>query len=248
MASILVVREFDDFSRILAEAGFSVINCPTIVTVALENTSDFERRISALEIYDGIFLTSAKAAEIFRRKLRERKNRFGGKVYVLGRRGFDLLKDESLDLFFDETANTAREMLDKIAPEDIRHKRFLFARGEKSLRVVPDFLKTAATVDEAIVYKTEKVAVEVDKINKLGEKFGSGEIACACFFSPSAAQNFIEQFGAAFLHQTIIATIGKTTAEFIERHNLTVDFISTRATAENFAVELIDHLRRIQAL
>lgn len=139
MWSILVVRKFDDFSRILSEAGFSVINCPIIETVALENTGDFDEQIAALESCDGVFLTSASAAEIFRRKLRERKNGYGGKVYVLGRRSFDLLKDEPLDLIFDQRANTAREMLEKIAPEALENKRFLFVRGEKSLHVVPDF-------------------------------------------------------------------------------------------------------------
>ncbi len=242
MPSVLVVRKFDNFSRILSEAGFSVVNCPTVETAALENTGDFDRQIAALEKYDAVFLTSAAAADIFRRKLRERKNGFGGKVYVLGRRGFDLLKDEPLDLIFDETANTAREMLEKIAPEALENKRFLFVRGEKSLHVVPDFLKTIATLDEAIVYKTERVAVEIDKINELRQKLESGEIACACFFSPSAAENFIEQFGAAFLHRTVIATIGKTTAEFFREQKLTVDFVSSKATAEDFAAELIECL------
>ena len=244
MLRVLVVRKYDDFSRILSEAGFSIVNCPTVKTVALENTSDFDEQTAPLESYDGVFLTSVTAAEIFRRKLREIKHGFGGKVYVLGKRSFDLLKHESLDLFFDETANTASEMFEKIAPEALESKRFLFVRGEKSLRVVPGFLKTRATLDEAIVYKTERVAVGIDKINELREELG-GEIACACFFSPSAAESFIEQFGAAFLHQTIIATIGKTTAEFIQRCNLTVDYVARRATAEDFAVELIEYLKTV---
>lgn len=242
MSSILVVREFDDFSRTLSESGFSIINCPTIETVVLENLDEFDKQISELEIYDGVFLTSANAAKVFRRKLRERNIGFNGKIYILGRRTFDLLKDERLDLFFDETANTAREMLERIASEDLEDKRFLFVRGEKSLRVIPDFLKIIASIDEVIVYKTEKIAIEVDRVIELCEKFKNGEIACACFFSPSAAESFIEQFGAANLHQTKIAAIGKTTAEFFERRNLMVDFISPKTRAEDFAVELINYL------
>ncbi|MCY7344670.1 MAG: uroporphyrinogen-III synthase, partial [Pyrinomonadaceae bacterium] len=63
-----------------------------------------------------------------------------------------------------------------------------------------------------------------------------------CFFSPSAAASFIEQFGAEILHQTIIATIGKTTAEFFGERNLNVGFVSLKATAEDFAVALIEYL------
>jgi uroporphyrinogen-III synthase len=244
MPSVLIVREFDSFSQVLSENGFSVINCPTIKTVTLDNLREFEKRISAIEVYDGVFLTSAHAAKIFREKLREGKNGFSGKVYALGERSFGLLKDEPFDLFFDETANTARELLEKIASEDLKDKRFLYVRGEKSLRVVPDFLKTTASVDEAIVYKTEKITVSIDEINEFSEKFGNGEISCACFFSPSAAESFIEQFGAVNLHQTNIAAIGKTTAEFFERQSLIVDFVSPKARAKDFAVELTNYLRK----
>ncbi len=242
MSYILVVREFDDFSQTLSESGFSIINCPTIATTVLENLDEFDKQIFALEIYDGVFLTSANATKIFREKLREGKKVFSGRVYVLGERSFDLLKDEQFDLFFDETANTARDLLEKIASEDLKDKRFLYVRGEKSLRVIPDFLKTMASVNEAVVYRTEKITIGIDKINELIEKFENGEIACACFFSPSAAESFIEQFGAAFPHQTVIATIGNTTADFLEKRDLKVRFVSSKATAEDFAVELINYL------
>ncbi|HVE56159.1 MAG TPA: uroporphyrinogen-III synthase [Pyrinomonadaceae bacterium] len=242
MASILVVREFDNFSRILAEKGFSAVNCPTIETAPLEDLSDFEAKLSALETYDGIFLTSAAAAEIFREKLNERNISFGGKVFVLGKRSFEILQNAHLDLFFDEKANTAREMLDLIAPGELGGKRFLFIRGEKSLRVVPEFLAKTAEVDEAIVYQTRKIRVETDKLKTITEKFEKGEIIAACFFSPRGAESFLEQFGAKSLHQTKIAAIGKTTADFFEKQNLTADFVAAKATAEDFAFELVKYL------
>jgi uroporphyrinogen-III synthase len=244
MALILVVREFDNFSRILTEKGSSVINCPVIETAALEALSDFEAKLYALENYAGIFLTSARAAEIFRRKLEENKISFGGKVFVLGRRSFEILKAANLDLFFDERAQTVREMLDLIAPDTLKGKQFLFIRGEKSLRTVPEFLERLAAVDEAIVYQTRKIPVEVDKLKEISEKFENAEIAAACFFSPSGAESFLEQFGADVLHQTKIATIGKTTADFFEMQNLTVDLVSAKATAEDFATELAEYLKK----
>jgi uroporphyrinogen-III synthase len=145
-------------------------------------------------------------------------------------------------LFFDESANTAREMLDLIAPEELTGKRFLFIRGEKSLRTVPDFLVKIAEVEEAIVYRTRKIAVEIDKLKEIREKLAKGEIIAACFFSPSGAESFLEQFGADSLHQTKIATIGKTTADFFEKQNLTPYFVSAKAAAEDFAVGLVKYL------
>ncbi len=243
MREILVVRKFDNFSRILSESGLKVMNCPTIAVAPLEDLSQFEVKLDAIENYDGVFLTSANATEIFRTKLCARNVNFHGKIYVLGKRSFDLLNGENLDLVFDKTANTAKEMLGNITLDELKNKRFLFIRGEKSLRVVPEFLENVASVDEAIVYRSSRVAIASDKIKEIQAKSANGEIACACFFSPSGAESFLQQFGAEVLHQIKITVIGNTTANFFERRDLKVDFEARRATAEDFAVELIEHLK-----
>jgi uroporphyrinogen-III synthase len=242
---ILVIRKFDEFSRILAEKGWEVINLPLIETKELEDLSDFQAKLEKLENYDGIFLTSRNAAQILAEKFREKKINFGGKVYVLGKRSFDILKTENLDLIFEKEANTAREFLGKIPSENLKNKLFLFIRGEKSLRVVPEFLGKIAAVDETIVYKTEIITAEADKIKSISEKIEKNEIVCACFFSPSAVESFLKQFGAKVLHQIRIATIGTTTAEFLEKRNLKVDFVSSKAAAEDFAAGLIYYFKEI---
>jgi uroporphyrinogen-III synthase len=238
MRTILVVRKFDDFSRILEENGFSVINCPTIETVEIENSEDLSAKIAAKN-YDGIFLTSQKAAEIAEREVFS-KIKFGGKVYVLGRKSFEILKDKNILLSFDETANTAREMLENIALDELKDKNFLFIRGETSLGTVKSFLKKIASIDEEIVYETRKIVIEDSLKNEIEAK--KDEIVCTSFFSPSGAESFLEQFGEKILEKTKITAIGKTTAEFFEKQNLKADFIAKKATAEDFAVELIEYL------
>ena len=244
MKTVLAIRKFDDFSRVLAGNAFEIINLPLIETSAIEDLRDFDAKLENIEIYDGIFITSKNAARILAGKLHEKNISFDGKVYVLGNSSFEILRDENLNLVYDESANTAREMLGKIAPNKLKNKYFLFVRGEQSLRIVPEFLGELAKVDEAIVYETRKIKVKTDKINEIREKIESGEIAAACFFSPSAAESFIEQFGAEITHQIKIATIGKTTAEFFERRDLTVDFVSSKSNTEDFAAGLINYLRR----
>ena len=137
MKKILVIREFDKFGRILIENGFNVINLPLIETKPLEDLREFETKLKNITNCDGIFLTSKNAARVLADKLREQGINYGGKVYVLGKSGFEILKNANLDLVFDETANTAEEMLEDIKPEELRDRRLLFVRGEKSLRVVP---------------------------------------------------------------------------------------------------------------
>ena len=242
MKKILVIKEFDKFSDILTENDFKVINLPLIETKPLEDLREFETKLKNIPDCDGIFLTSKNAARILADKLREKDINYKGKVYVLGKRGFEILKDANLDLVFDEKTNTAQEMLQEIALEDLKNKKLLFVRGDQSMRVVPEFLADFADVDEAVVYETHKIVIEIDRIKTIRKKFEKSEIAAVCFFSPSGVSSFIEQFGAEILHQTIIATIGKTTAEFFETRNLTVDFVSPKAAAEDFAIALIDFL------
>jgi len=241
MSAVLVVRKFDNFSRILEEKGFSALNCPTIETVSNENLHGLSAKISAND-YDGIFLTSQTATEIACREIFCKNLNYSGKVYIFGKSSFELLKDRKLDLFFDEAANTAREMLKAIPPTELRDKRFLFIRGEKSLRAVPEFLERLATVDEAVVYKTLKLTIDDALKNEIETKLQRRGIAAACFFSPSGAESFLEQFGAESLRQTKIAAIGKTTAGFFARQNLKTDFIPSKANSEDFAKELIEYL------
>jgi len=240
--TVLVVREFDNFSRILRENGFEVINCQAIETVESENSRQLIAKISA-ENYDGVFLTSRKATEIFIKELFEKNIEFDGTVYVLGESSFKLLADKQLRLSFFEPANTAREMLAAIPLEELKNKRFLFIRGEKSLGTIREFLGEIATLDEIVVYETRSVKIDESLKNETNAKLKTGQIKFACFFSPSGARSFCEQFGTQSFHQTRIATIGKTTAGFFEKRNLKVDFTPERATAEDFAIELIDYLR-----
>ena len=53
-------------------------------------------------------------------------------------------------------ANTAEEMLKEFGEKEFAGKRFLFVRGEKSSRTIPDSIGGKADVDEVAVYKTEK--------------------------------------------------------------------------------------------
>lgn len=247
MRTILVVREHDIFSRMLAANGFEIINLPLIETKVLSDLSKFEEKLSVIENYDGIFVTSRQAAQILVNKLHTKQIIFGGKVYVLGKRGFDVLRDENLDLVFDETANTAQEMLENIAPADLKNKRFLFVRGTKSLRIVPEFLAKIAAVDETIVYETREITMTIDELKKVRDKFTHDEIAAACFFSPSAAEVFLEQFGTEITHQTLIAAIGKTTAEYFERRGVKVNFVSSKSRVEIFAENLTEYLNKYES-
>lgn len=238
MKKILVIREFDKFSQILSDNGYKVVNLPLIATKTLEDLSDFESKLEVIENYDGIFLTSQNSAKV----LAKSNLTFSGKVYILGKLSFEILKDKNLDLVFFEEANTAEEMLQLILPAELKNKHFLFIRGEKSLRTIPKFLSNFASFDESIVYQNRQISLEIDKIEEISELLRKSEIEVVCFFSPSGAESFLSQFGNEICRNSKIATIGTTTAQFLEKQSIKVDFIAERANSEDFAIDLIKDL------
>ena len=97
---VLVIREFDKFSRLLNENGFEVINFPAIQTLPIEDFSELNKKIDCLENYDGLFFTSPKAAEVFLQNFENKENDFCGKVYVLGNRTKLLFENTHFEIIF----------------------------------------------------------------------------------------------------------------------------------------------------
>lgn len=221
MVSVLVVRKRDTFSRLLEQNGFEVINCPATETEVIAGNIEIGPEIQ------GVFVTSRAAAQVVSgvKGIRAR-------IYVLGRSSFEILKDRGFDVWYSESANTSAEMLDLIPVRDIEGRRLLYVRGESSLRTVPERLGKLATVEEAIVYRTLRIAVDHSRIDR-----GFDWI---CFFSPSGAESFIDQVGRDLIGRSRIAAIGPTTSEFLRRHGIVTELVASSSNAVDFARELIE--------
>lgn len=244
MSEILVVREKDVFTRILVENGYSVSNFPVIKTEPLADLSELENFIARIEFFDGIFITSSKAAEIVLAKLGESAEKFNGRFYVLGKRSRDLLSKSGHEIFFSEEAATAKELLEAIPKAELKDKKFLFPRGNRSLRIVPATLRNIAEVFETIVYQTTEIETDKAQLLEIKEKFERGKIEVICFFSPSGVEEFLKKIDGFSQGEIKIAAIGQTTAQCVEENNLRVDFISGKPSAKDFANELISYLRK----
>jgi uroporphyrinogen III methyltransferase/synthase len=243
--TILVIREFDKFSQILAKHGLEVINLPLIQTLPIENFDELDEKLLKLESYHGLFFTSPKAAQVFLPRFRKNGSVFRGNVYVLGRRTKSLFENTSLKLVFDENANTAEEFIKSFDENKFTGKKFLFVRGDRSLRSVPELLKNTAEIDEIIVYRTVENEIPVKFLAEIREKLHQRKIDWICFFSPSSVESFIGSFETKLLNSVKIAAIGTTTAEKAWQENLKADFVSPKANAEDFAVELIKNLGKL---
>lgn len=240
---ILVVREKDVFSSILIERGFSTINFPVIKTEPLADLSKLKDCLN--KNFDGIFITSVKAAEIVAAQLKKMRKDFGGKFFVLGKKSADLLKNAGFEIYFDEAATTAEEFLTLIPKEELTNKNFLFACGNRSLRIIPEKLAGIANVVETIVYQTIAIVYSERERGAIAEKLNRKQFAALCFFSPSGIEGFLKNFRDETVPiETTIAVIGKTTASCAENNGLRVDFTSVKPSAADFAAELVSRLRK----
>lgn len=242
MSEILVIRKFDEFSRILMANGHQLVNCPTIRTEALDDLSELDNNISKLETFDGIFITSSAAAKIFHEGSGDRLANYNGRVFVLGSRSFDILKDAAKSVYFDAAASTAAQLLESIGEEGLKGKRFLFIRGQRSMRTIPEHLTGIAEVEEVIVYRTIQMEVAEEQKKEIVEKIASGKIAMTCFFSPSGVESFVQQFGIDNLRHTGLATIGETTAAALRDFDLKPDVVSGSADVDQFATDVMNYI------
>lgn len=243
-AEILVIREKDRFSSILVEQGFQVTNFPTIKTVPLEDLSELEKCLDKIEIFDGIFITSFKATEIFLQEYQKGKRNFNGKFYVLGRKSKDYLETAEFKIFYDENAATAEALVEAIPQTELLGKKFLFLRGNRSLRVISKKLQNVAEVQEIVIYETVATDFSEKQTDKIRQYLTDHKFAAVCFFSPSGVEEFLKIFKGFRQTNAKVAVIGKTTAKFAEENHLRVDFVSEKPGAETYAHGLAEYLRK----
>jgi uroporphyrinogen-III synthase len=244
VSEILVIREPDLFSSILIEQGSTVINFPTIKIETLDDFIELDKVLTELETFDGVFITSPNAAQPFLERLKQKQVQFGGKFYILGNRTDELLTSFDCQRFFSDEIKTASELLNAIPESELKGKKFLILRGNRSLRVIPEKLKNIAEVREVVVYKTLAPPDVEKQADEIKRKLRVRKIVAVCFFSPSGVDGFLEIFTDFSQNDTKVAVIGQTTARYAEEKQLRVDFVSSKPTAETYALELTSYLRK----
>jgi len=243
---ILVLRNDQRFSSLLRGSGCEVINLELIETVPVDDLVELKTTLAHIEDYDGLFFTSPVAAEVFIRELKDPSWVPNGKIYILGERTKRLFENAGFDVVFRSNANTARELIEVFDRSEFAGNRFLFVRGDKSMRTIPELLGCVATVDEVVVYNSVEKRPDEDTIATLKGRFRNSEIDWICFFSPSGIDSFRNYFDLGDMAHAKTAVIGDTTARRVQESGIRVDFVSQRATATDFAGGLIQQIKNIE--
>ena len=244
--TILVNRPNDGCSDALRESGLEVLNLELIRTEPVNDLTEFTETIGQIGQYDGIFLTSPVAAEIFVNQLDGSGKSISGTIYVLGERSQAVLTGWALNVVYSETANTAQDLINSLGDAEFAGKRLLYIRGDKSVGTIRQMLTGKAEVDELIVYRTLENKPDDAAINDLKDQIGKNEIDWVCFFSPSGVKGFVSVFGGNDLSGIKGSAIGETTAAAVRELGINIDFISKRSNAKEFAAGLAAYIKSIE--
>lgn len=243
---VLAVRYDDQFSTFLRSGGCDVLNLALIRTAPADDLSDLHKTLGRIENYDGLFFTSPVAARVFAEQSVATERIFIGKIYALGERAKTVLENSGFEVIQPENANTAEDLIVFFDEAEFSGKRMLFVRGDVSLRTIPKLLEGKATVDEVIVYKTSQIRPDESVVSVISERLEGGEIDWLCFFSPSGVESFRGLFALDAYESVKVAAIGDTTARKAREAEMHVDFVADKATLEDFAAGLIEHINNIE--
>jgi len=240
MKAIFSFREDCDFSRKLRKDGFEVLNLPLVTTRTTPDLAHFHEMAATIDRFDSIFLTSPAAAAVLASKFGHGLADSLPPVYVLGRRAKRLLEGCGIAVKYSDAANTVGQLLSELGESRFSGKTILFLRGDKSLRTIPERLRGIAIVEETVVYET--IENPIDNMEFL-DKVRLGQVGWMCFFSPSAVESYVGRRMPMGAGAPRVAVIGGTTGQRARALGFSVDFISGRATAVDFATELAKHIK-----
>ncbi|MCA1590377.1 MAG: uroporphyrinogen-III synthase, partial [Acidobacteria bacterium] len=207
---------------------------------------ELRTKLRAINTYDGLFFTSPVSARVFVEEFAKLRVPFQGRTYALGTRAISELKAGGFEPHMCDEANTVSELLGRFGPGEFSTKRFLFVRGDRSLRTIPEQLAEIASVDEVVVYRTSDVLIDPEARGDISLRLNGGTLEWVCVFSPSAVESFVRQLPAAKDSAAKFAAIGDTTGTRARELGLEIEFISERANSEDFAAELMEYINEIE--
>jgi uroporphyrinogen-III synthase len=217
-------------SAVLKQGGADAVSYKVIEVMPVESLSELDERLKNIENYSGIFLTSLNAAEVLIDRMKQNNIKFSGKFYAVGVRICEMLKENGYESDSIPEADSAENLIKAVPEEDVKDKKFLYPRGNLSLRVIPDKLGSSCNIDEVIVYNTVKIKNLSDDLE---------DMDCIVFMSPSSVESFLENNPEFRQGDVKVAAIGSTTAQRAEALGLRVDIVPERQSGTMLAEAIL---------
>ncbi len=246
---IVVTRAIEQAREIkerLENLGAIVLLFPAVSFSEPDDTSELDRAIGSLEMFDWVLFTSANAVRFFASRCRNLgRNVNGGnrlRCAAVGPATADAAAAEGFEISY-----VAQEFLGTALAHEIggalNGQRVLLPRSNRAGRDLPVALKSlGAEVVEVVAYHTGGVGVAEPGVL---EAMREGRVDVISFFSPSAVENVRGELGAEVLSSLgargALAAVGRVTAAALEKAGLPVAIEAPEATAESMAAAIVNY-------
>jgi uroporphyrinogen III methyltransferase / synthase len=251
---VLVTRASEQapaLTRLLAESGAEVVECPAIEIAPPESTRALDDALDDLASYAWIVFTSVNGVERFFARLGERggdvRSLHGARIAAIGPETARALERRHVRPDLVPAEYRAEDLLAALAGEPLDGRRVLLPRAAGARAILPDELRArGALVDEVVSYRSVKPASSREVLRAA---LGDGRsVDCVTFTSSSTVTHFLELVdevdaagGRARLRGAAVACIGPVTAATAREAGLRVDVVPSEYTIPALARAVVEH-------
>ncbi len=217
-----------------------VIYFPTIVTEAIELSSETSNLLKNVSDYDYLIFTSANGVKFFSNIIKEINKPINGRLRVaaVGNKTARAVESYGLGVDIIPEKYSAEGLLEALNGEEISGKKILIPASENSRETLKKGLhERGADVDFIPIYKSVTRIVSEDDEDFKIIKADKPEIFV--FTSPSSVRGFIEIFSienpSEFFGDSILIGIGDVTEQYLSKLKLINMLTPEKFTLEGIA-------------
>ena len=247
MKCVLVTRPKHQAGSFVKELKKHDLDSVVFPTIEIQPASEWD--IPDVSVYTGAFFTSPNSVHYFIERLKkeapeELEKLRQIKVFAVGKTTASDLAEHGIVTEPIPKVADAVNLMQTISPAEIQGKSFLFLRGSLSLGIIPSVItERGGTCDSLTVYENHPPNLEATELVK--KMIVEGKIACLSFTSPSTAQNYFKAIGSTDVPSgVLVAAIGKTTANALEKLGVKVDIVPKYYDGPHFAEAIAEALNR----
>lgn len=237
-------------SSLFKEFGFDVIEFPTIEITEPDDWAEFDVLIQSKK-FDLIAFTSANAANYFFNRLKKIKYEFNFNetlILAVGSKTAEVCRELFSKVDIVPKDYSAKGILEILNHFDLVNKNILIPQSEIAKKDLGyELRKRKANVFQITVYKN--VLPSRNELKDIIELIRTTNVDAFIFTSPSAFRNFLNlmeiQNPEEFFGEKVLAVIGDTTKNEIEKFGLKNIIKPDLSTIESLAIKLSEYFNSI---
>ncbi|HUR79171.1 MAG TPA: uroporphyrinogen-III C-methyltransferase [Thermoanaerobaculia bacterium] len=237
---IVVTRareQASELKRLLEDAGAEVLQFPTIEIAPPASWDSLDAAIASK--YDWLVFTSTNGVSAFFARLfaagKDVRALAGTKIAAVGQSTADDLRARGVNPDAVPERFISTELLPLLAADQTGIRTAVIRAEEGRDELITELRKRGGTVDLAIAYRT--VAADTN-LDELRARIEANQIDVVTFTSASTVDHFFAKLDPG---RALLASIGPTTSEAIQKHGRTADIVARNATIAALLEAVIEH-------